>query len=94
MTSCLFKLYLEMENIAVPDGYVVSFAIENKRHPGKSGRVTVKVVDEESGYRCSWAISEYELANHKLDFVKENIEAMIEDIQEKAKRYKEEEEDA
>lgn len=79
MANSLYKLLVEFDKMDISDGYIVSFDL------GKKDTVILRVHCEDHPYRTSWAVSRKELELCKLDFIKENIEAMIDSLEEMRK---------
>lgn len=75
MATSLYKLYQEFAKMEVPSGYKVIFEFDDKE------RIILRVAHLDSDLRYSWAITPKELEAYKLDFVREHIHAMIEEIE-------------
>ena len=80
MGNSVYKLYSELEKIHVPDGFEVSFGFRKASELGKTGCIKITVTELATGYKMCWAVSPKELESAKMDFVKDNIEALIEKI--------------
>lgn len=79
MATCLYKLYQEFAKMEVPPGYKVVFEFDDKE------RIILRVRHMDSDLVYTWAISPKELEYYKLDFVKQHIHSMIEEIQTRIK---------
>lgn len=75
MATSLYKLYQEFEKMEIPKGYKVLFEFDDK------ARIIIRVSHIDSMLAYAWAITPKELEMYKLDFVKEHIHAMIDEIE-------------
>lgn len=80
MGNSVYKLYSELEKIAIPDDFEVSFGFHKSSTLGRTGWITITVTELSTGYKMRWVVSPKELSEAKMDFVKDHIEAMIEKI--------------
>lgn len=76
MATSLYKLYQEFSKMDIPGGYKVSFEFYDK------DRIIIRVSHRDSMLLTyTWAVTPKELEMYKLDFVKEHIHAMIDEIE-------------
>lgn len=83
MATSLYKLYQEFEKMDIPKGYKVTFEFDDK------ARIIIRVSNIDSLLAFAWAVTPKELELYKLDFVKEHIHAMVEEIEMKIKENEE-----
>lgn len=83
MATSLYKLYQEFSKMDIPGGYKVSFEFDDR------ARIIIRVSHYDSMLTYAWAITPKELEAYKLDFVREHIHAMIDEIEMKNKENKE-----
>lgn len=81
MSSCLYKLYSELDNVFIPENFEVSFTF-NKGRLGKSGYIRIVVLDKDTDAKITWVVAPKELERCKLDFIRDHIEAMIDSLRE------------
>lgn len=80
MGNSVYKLYSELEKVGIPDGFEVSFGFHHSHELGKTGWIKITVTELATGVKFNWVVSPKELADAKMDFVRDHIEAMIERI--------------
>lgn len=76
MTNSIYQLFTNLKKMDIPDRYWVHLEFR-----GKFDIVVLSVYDSNEGKKISWAFSLKELEAMKLDFIKDNIEAMIDHLQ-------------
>ena len=81
MSSCLYKLYSELEDVVIPAGYEVSFSFRQEGI-GRTGCIKIRVTDIRSGKFTGWCVTPKELERARLDFIKDYIQSMIEELEE------------
>ena len=80
MSNSVYKLYTELEKVRIPDGFEVSFGFHKSSELGKSGWIRITVTETATGEKLAWVVSPKELENAKMDFVKDHIEALIDQL--------------
>lgn len=80
MGNSVYKLYSELKKVGIPDGFEVSFGFHNSSELGKTGWIKITVREIATDEKLSWTVSPKELSESKMDFIKDHIEAMIEQI--------------
>ena len=89
MATSLYNLLIEIGKMNIPDGYVVSFIFNDSPNGSIKLKVEGPIGDKKETWATTWAISKKELETMKLDFVKDNIYAMIDHICENCEKNKE-----
>lgn len=82
MSNTLYQVHQNLAKIRIPDQYEVIFGFNKKEALGKTDYVRIVVRDKTTEERTSWVFTTDELRDCKMDFIKENIEAMIESLEE------------
>lgn len=80
MSSILYKLFTELDNMGFPDKYLISFTKMKNGPRDRQNYIRITVTDSETCASTKWMVSMHDLENTKLDFVKENIESMIDQV--------------
>jgi len=76
MTNSIYKLFMNLKKMDIPDRYWINFDFR-----GEFDYVVISVYDTKEGKKISWSFSLNELEHMQLDFIKDNIESMIDHLQ-------------
>lgn len=82
LSTSLYKLYLEIGKMEIPYGYEIGFAFNE-------GYVRISLTNLQKDLRTAWVVSPKELELTKLDFIKDHLQAMLEDLEEHAAKVEE-----
>ena len=82
MINSIYQLFQNLEKMNIPDRYNISFTFIRCSDPGRTSNVKVCVIDSETGEKYCWLTPTKEIEIAKMDFIKDHIEAMIEQFEE------------
>lgn len=86
MTNSLCKFLEEFKKMEIPSKYWVGFDIRKVNGLGsfeETLMIVFSVYDNETHKKTSWSTTAALLDKYKLDYIKENIELMIEHLENK-----------
>lgn len=73
MATSLYNLFIELGKMDIPDGYTVSFIFNG----GPKESIKLAVTGPDDIYTTTWSVSKKELESRKLDFIRDNIDEMV-----------------
>ena len=80
MSNILYKLFNELDKLGIPDHYLISFTRVKQGHLSSQNYIRISMVDTQRCASTKWLVSMQELESKKIDFVKEILENMIDQI--------------
>jgi len=80
MSNILYKLFNELDKLGIPDRYMISFTRVRTGRMSSQNYIRISVTDTETCASTKWMLSMQELETTKIDFVKDNIECMIDQL--------------